>query len=208
MIRQLSHAGSKLANLVLPHQCVICRCFADSTGLCASCWRGLAPIAAPVCRRCGLPLGHTLSDPLCAVCFTAPPPLAAIRAALQYNDSSRQLILAFKHGDALQLTPFLSALVARDFAALCTTDTLVVPVPLHSRRYLKRRYNQVGRAGPASVPDHRGRTVCPASADTPARNHQPGRSQPPPAPPQSGRGFCRAAGRARQPGRATCASCR
>ena len=142
MIRQLSHAGSKLANLVLPHQCVICRCFADSTGLCAGCWRGLAPIAAPVCRRCGLPLGHTLSDPLCAVCFTDPPPLAAIRAALQYNDSSRQLILAFKHGDALQLTPFLSALVARDFARLSDTDTLVVPVPLHSRRYLKRRYNQ------------------------------------------------------------------
>lgn len=142
MIRKLSRASARLANLVLPHQCVICRCFAESTGLCAACWRELALIAAPVCRRCGLPLGLTLSDPICAACFTDPPPLAAIRAALHYNDSSRQLILAFKHGDALQLTPFLSALVARDFAALCTTDTLVVPVPLHSRRYLKRRYNQ------------------------------------------------------------------
>ena len=142
MFRQLSQAGTKLANLILPHQCVVCRCFAESTGLCASCWQELSPIAAPVCRRCGLPLGHTLSDPVCATCFTDPPPLAAIRAALHYNDSSRKLLLAFKHGDALQLTPFLSALVARDFAALCTAGTLVVPVPLHSRRYLKRRYNQ------------------------------------------------------------------
>ncbi|HCV88053.1 MAG TPA: amidophosphoribosyltransferase, partial [Alphaproteobacteria bacterium] len=103
MFRQLSQAGAKLANLVLPHQCVVCRNFAESTGLCARCWRGLSAIAAPVCRRCGLPLGHTLSEPICASCFTAPPPLAAIRAALHYNDSSRKLILAFKHGDALQL---------------------------------------------------------------------------------------------------------
>ena len=142
MFRQLSQAGAKLANLVLPHQCVVCRNFAESTGLCARCWRGLSAIAAPVCRRCGLPLGHTLSEPICASCFTAPPPLAAIRAALHYNDSSRKLILAFKHGDALQLTPFLSALIARDFTALCTSEPLVVPVPLHTRRYLKRRYNQ------------------------------------------------------------------
>ena len=95
MFRQLSQAGAKLANLVLPHQCVVCRNFAESTGLCARCWRGLSAIAAPVCRRCGLPLGHTLSEPICASCFTAPPPLAAIRAALHYNDSSRKLILAF-----------------------------------------------------------------------------------------------------------------
>ena len=142
MIRQLGHAGARLAKLVLPHQCVICRCFAESTGLCGGCWRGLAPIAPPVCRVCGLPLGHTLADPVCAACFTDPPPLTAIRAALHYNDCSRQLILAFKHGDALQLTPFLSALAARDFTALCAADTLVVPVPLHRRRYLKRRYNQ------------------------------------------------------------------
>jgi len=142
MFRQLSQAGTRLANLMLPHQCVVCRCFAESTGLCMSCWQGLSPIAAPVCRRCGLPLGHTLSDPVCASCFTDPPPLATIRAALHYNDSSRKLILAFKHGDALQLTPFLSALIAREFTVLCGDDPLVIPVPLHTRRYLKRRYNQ------------------------------------------------------------------
>ena len=142
MFRQLSQAGTRLANLMLPHQCVVCRCFAESTGLCAGCWRGLSPIGAPVCRGCGLPLGHTLPDPVCAACFTDPPPLAAIRAALHYNDSSRRLVLAFKHGDALQLTPFLAALLARDFTALADDRTLVIPVPLHRRRYFRRRYNQ------------------------------------------------------------------
>ena len=132
--------------------CRINACCAEglprAQGLCASCWDGLAPIGAPVCRQCGLPLGHTLADPLCAACFQAPPPLAMIRAGLHYNDSSRQLILSFKHGDALQLTPFLAALVARDFAAMAGSmrtahgGPLVAPVPLHHRRFFRRRYNQ------------------------------------------------------------------
>ena len=108
-------AAGRLATLLLPHQCVLCRQFADTTGLCATCWDGLTPIAAPLCARCGLPLGHTLADPLCAGCWTKPPPLAAIRACFHYADSARELILHYKHGDGLQLTPLLARLGARLF---------------------------------------------------------------------------------------------
>lgn len=71
-----------------------------------------------------------------------------IRAGLHYNNTSRQLILAFKHGDSLQLTPFLAALMMRDFTAMADAmgrqegDPLVIPVPLHRRRFFRRRYNQ------------------------------------------------------------------
>lgn len=146
--RSVVHMARQAASLVLPHQCVLCRRFAESTGLCTECWDGLAPIGAPVCRQCGLPLGHTLADPVCATCFQTPPPLAMIRAGLHYNDSSRQLILSFKHGDGLQLTPVLASVMARDFAAMADAmDTaigtpLVIPVPLHRRRFFRRRYNQ------------------------------------------------------------------
>ena len=161
LVHSLSRVAQHAAGLILPHQCVLCRCFAESTGLCASCWGGLVPIGAPVCQQCGLPLGHTLAEPVCAACWQAPPPLAMIRAALHYNDNSRQLILRFKHGDGLQLTPFLAAMVGRDFGMMAKamantiadaaknhtgmTDTgipLVVPVPLHRQRYFLRRYNQ------------------------------------------------------------------
>lgn len=138
----LSAAAQKLATLLLPHQCVLCRQFADTTGLCASCWDGLTPIAAPMCARCGLPLGHTLADPLCASCWTDPPPLVAIRACFHYADSARELILHYKHGDRLQLTPLLARLGARLFVELATDTSLVIPVPLHRRRYFRRRYNQ------------------------------------------------------------------
>ena len=132
-----------LAGLVLPHQCLLCRRFAVSTGLCGECWGGLSPIAAPICSHCDLPLGHTLAEPICAACWMDPPPLAMIRGCLHYNDVSRKLILAFKHGDGLQLTPFLTSLMARDFVMMTGDEnSLVVPVPLHRQRYFRRRYNQ------------------------------------------------------------------
>ena len=79
-VRLVTRPARYLAGLVLPHQCVLCRRFADSTGLCAACWSGLAPIGAPVCDRCGLPLGHTLAEPTCAAYWMDPQPLAMIRA--------------------------------------------------------------------------------------------------------------------------------
>ena len=142
-VRLVTRPARYIAGLFLPHQYVPCRCFADSTGLCAACWRGLAPIGAPVYERCSLSLGHTLAEPICAACWMDPPPLAMIQACIHYNDVSRKLTLAFKHGDRLQLTPFMTSLMARDFAMMTDgKDSLVVPVPLHRQRYFRRPYNQ------------------------------------------------------------------
>ena len=66
-----------------------------------------------------------------------------IRDCVYYNDVWRKLILAFKHGNGLQLTPFLTTLMARDFAMMTNgEDGLVVPVPLHRLSYFRRRYDQ------------------------------------------------------------------
>ncbi len=98
-----------LVGVVLPHQCVPCRRFAYSTGLCAARWMD-------------------------------PPPLAVIRACLHFNDVSHKLILAFKRGEGLQLTPFLTSLMARHFAMITDgEDSLVVSLPLHQHRYFRQR---------------------------------------------------------------------
>ncbi len=64
------------------------------------------------------------------------------RSALVYDSGSRELILRFKHGDQLHLTPLFSRWLyaaGHDFWA----DThLIMPVPLHWRRRFSRRYNQ------------------------------------------------------------------
>lgn len=72
----------------------------------------------------------------------APPPLIRIRACLSYDDASRRLILKLKHGDGLQLVPLMAKVMATRFHELTTNNPLVIPVPLHRWRYLRRRYNQ------------------------------------------------------------------
>jgi ComF family protein len=128
--------------LLLPHQYVSCRQFADTTGLCAACWSALAPITAPMCRQCGLPLAEMLEDGICAACWATPPKISRIRSALRYDDASRSLILKLKHGDGLQLVPFICRLMAGRFAELTSDDPLVIPIPLHRWRYWRRRFNQ------------------------------------------------------------------
>ena len=66
-----------------------------------------------------------------------------IRACLHHNGVSCKLILPFKNGDELQLIPFLTSLMARDFSMITDgKDSLVIPVPLHRQRYFRRRHNE------------------------------------------------------------------
>jgi ComF family protein len=51
-------------------------------------------------------------------------------------------VLAFKHGDKLQLAPALAAFMRRAGDDLLRDCDLIVPVPLHWTRLFVRRYNQ------------------------------------------------------------------
>lgn len=131
-----------LLDLLLPQQCPLCRRFCFYHGLCADCWQGLVFITLPSCQCCGRPLAYAIGDNLCGSCFAEAPPLAEMRSCLLYNDRSRQLILKFKHGDALHLNPLFARLLKPHFTALAESDHLIVPIPLHAKRYLHRRFNQ------------------------------------------------------------------
>jgi ComF family protein len=61
---------------------------------------------------------------------------------MRYDEESRRLVLAFKHGDRLHLAPALGAWMRRAGAELVASADAVVPVPLHWTRLFARRYNQ------------------------------------------------------------------
>jgi predicted amidophosphoribosyltransferase len=50
---------------------------------------------------------------------------------MRYDDESRPLVLAFKHGDKLQLAPALGCFMHRAGASLLAETDVIVPVPLH-----------------------------------------------------------------------------
>jgi len=145
----LRRVAGVVLDALLPPRCVKCGAAASEAGaLCAACWRGITFLGAPCCACCGLPFGYDLGeDALCASCLRAPPPFARARAAVRYDEASRPLILAFKHGDRLHLAPTLGGFMRRAGAALIANADVIVPVPLHWTRLFARRYNQAAVLG-------------------------------------------------------------
>jgi ComF family protein len=101
----------------------------------------------PCCVSCGYPFDHEITgisafDLQCASCLARRPAYATARSALQYDDASRKLVLAFKHGGHTdRLHTFVAQMHRAGRTALSHAD-LIIPVPLHRTRLIKRRYNQ------------------------------------------------------------------
>ena len=132
-------------NLIYPSQCISCRDLVeDDNALCGKCWRDTPFISGLVCDKCGTPLPgeDTGESILCDGCMTVARPWDRGRAAMLYKDNGRKLVLAFKHGDRLDLAMPAGQWLARAAEPILTPNTLIAPVPLHWMRLLKRRYNQ------------------------------------------------------------------
>ena len=133
-----------IVDLVFPPRCPLCGDgLAAQTGLCALCWNGLAIPGAPACALCQRPLAGDLADgTICAPCLRSPPRHSGIAAGTLYNDASRKLVLALKHGHRIALAPLLARFVAAQLPAAVGPGWLLVPVPLHRWRLWSRGFNQ------------------------------------------------------------------
>ncbi|MEL6642848.1 MAG: ComF family protein [Pseudomonadota bacterium] len=135
----------KVMDLLYPPQCVLCRDLVDHGGpLCAHCWADTPFITGPVCDACGTPLigEEEAGGAQCDACLATPRPWHRGRAVLDYRDNGRRLVLGLKHGDRHDLVGHMAPWLARAAGDLITDDTLLVPIPLHWMRLLRRRFNQ------------------------------------------------------------------
>ena len=135
--------------LLYPAQCPGCGAPAGGAGnLCPACWAEAEFIAGPACTGCGAPLPgmgvEEAEGACCDACAALPRPWQGARAALVYRGTGRRLALALKHGDRADLATVLGRWLAEAAAPLIRPGMVVVPVPLHPRRLLRRRYNQAG----------------------------------------------------------------
>lgn len=132
-----------LVDLVFPPRCPLCGDpLAAQGGLCVECWGKLAIPGEPACASCQRPMGaESVEGLICAPCLANPPRHDGIAAATLYNEASRDLVLAFKHGRRIGLARLLARLIAARLAGL-EGEWLVVPVPLHRWRLWRRGFNQ------------------------------------------------------------------
>ncbi|MFT8244482.1 double zinc ribbon domain-containing protein [Roseomonas sp. BN140053] len=144
-------AGLGVLDAVLPPHCLSCDAAVTEQGaVCPDCFRTLHAIVAPFCDGCGVPFVHggqgvpELGGPrlLCSRCAERPPLFDTARAAFTYGEGAKRLLLPFKHGDRPDLARPLARHMARAGAELLDRADLLVPVPLHWKRLLRRRYNQ------------------------------------------------------------------
>jgi ComF family protein len=137
-------------DLLLPAQCLSCRALVDRPGLlCAKCFAGAQAIASPMCRSCGVPLPSTAGvsglaniDLSCGRCLSEPPVFTRARSVFVYDEVARRLVHDLKYGDRLEGRASFGAWLARAGGEFAAEADLIVPVPLHYIRLVRRRYNQ------------------------------------------------------------------
>ena len=133
-----------IVDLIYPPRCPLCgEAMAAQDGVCGACWKGLIIPGEPCCAKCQRPFEseHASSESICAPCLEKPPRHDGIAAATLYNDASRKLVLAFKHGGRIALGDMLGALIAGK-VPVSDERYLIVPVPLHRWRIWRRGFNQ------------------------------------------------------------------
>jgi predicted amidophosphoribosyltransferase len=130
---------------IYPPQCVACDALTEADfGLCGACWSQTAFIGGLVCDSCGTPLpgDDDGTRVQCDDCMTIARPWDQGRAVFAYSGVGRRLVLGLKHGDRTDLVPAVARWVARKTTEIALLDPVLVPVPLHWTRLVKRRYNQ------------------------------------------------------------------
>ena len=137
-------------NTLLPPRCLKCgKVLSLQNGLCADCFNKIHFISEPMCYRCGRPFASEMhlksgAKHICGSCLKEKRPLFTIRrSAFMYDDESKNLILDFKFKDKTfyaQTLANMMLIAGKDIWAL--NPDMILPVPIHRLRLLKRRYNQ------------------------------------------------------------------
>jgi len=118
-------------------QCAACR--EPGPALCDACTASLVELG-PACPRCAEPTGELAI--VCRRCAREPLPLDAIVAPWRFGGQLASAIRRLKFTGASHVARTLAPLWAPILAAAAgEPDAIVVPVPLHWRRRLRRGYD-------------------------------------------------------------------
>ncbi len=143
-MKYLKKVISSLIDLLMPGRCYMCgQIIEGKSALCPECYGKITFLSDQCCPICGKPyIFPSEKDLICQNCLREKPKLKRLRAVFSYDAYSRELILPFKHTDRTDMAPFFSQLMIQIGQELIEHCDIIIPVPLHRRRLLKRKYNQ------------------------------------------------------------------
>ena len=141
---------SAIVNLLLPPRCIKCgKVLQEQNGLCADCFNKINFISEPLCYQCGRPFESSSrvkykTKQYCGECLRHKKHLFTLqRSAFIYDNESKDIVLDLKFRDKTSSAKVLANMLyaaGRDIWR--QKPDLIIPVPIHYFRMLKRRYNQ------------------------------------------------------------------
>jgi len=165
--REIRCVGRALLDLAFPPKCLVCGTFfpavpepdpgAASTSppqafssaltafFCPRCRGDFIGWDGPRCSHCGKALGGSGGvDPICNPCLEKPRHFHKVRAYGIYDGSLKTALHQLKYQYRTQLAPPLGRLLFTTFVRHWPTVDidLIVPVPLHPRKFRRRGFNQ------------------------------------------------------------------
>lgn len=144
----VSNFLSGAIDVVLPPRCPISGEIVGKQGeLSPETWQQIDFIHAPFCIRCGIPFsfetdGNDTTE--CTECLQNSPAYNKARSCVYYNDTSKDLLLKFKHADQTFIVHCFIPWLLKTGQVFFEETDYIVPVPLHRSRLMKRKYNQAG----------------------------------------------------------------
>ncbi|MFN8972086.1 MAG: ComF family protein [Alphaproteobacteria bacterium] len=127
-----------------PPRCPSCQMPVAAQGhLCSACFGDLHLIGDPCCAACGIPFTVSMGQgALCPDCLDHPPRFDVARSALVYGEVTGKLIHQLKYHDRMIGLSRYAQWLTRAGQDLLADSEVIIPVPLHWRRLILRRYNQ------------------------------------------------------------------
>ena len=124
-------------DLLFPRWCI--GCGREGNYICESCRRMLPVISPPVCPGCGRPQSQGI---LCTDCVDHDADIDCIRAPFFFEGAIRQAVHELKYRNLRTLAVPLAELLHEYTKNNPISGEVLLPVPLHRKRYRERGYNQ------------------------------------------------------------------
>jgi ComF family protein len=142
--------GGMFLEVFFPRSCVSCGSGVEDSGyehLCDDCSRELFLVAPPNCKVCGYPFFGILAGPqACPHCAALDPVFEEGKTLFLAKGPGRALVHELKYQSGFYILRDIERMVrmARDYLEFIS-DSVLVPVPLHSVKLRERGYNQSER---------------------------------------------------------------
>lgn len=134
-------------DVVFPRVCVHCTGLVEGGALrhvCLACEKQLVLVKAPHCSTCGYPyFGEIDENRLCLHCEALVPEFRQGKTAILLQGAGRSLVHTLKYHHGLHVLADITVIMQRvPGYADYLQGAVLVPVPLHPRKFRERRYNQ------------------------------------------------------------------